>query len=58
MPRQRSPRVPPETRSRKSVGSDPDTKVDDRISQDAANIDQVGDRGNIRQNTSNQPDQR
>jgi hypothetical protein len=58
MERKRMPPVPEKNRSPKGPGSDPDASVDERVSEDPENIDQVGERGNIRQNTSNQQDKR
>jgi hypothetical protein len=58
MDRKRMPPVPEKNRSPKGPGSDPDTNVDDPVSESPENIDQVGERGNIRQNTSNQQDKR
>jgi hypothetical protein len=58
MERKRMPPVPEKNRSPKGPGRDPDASVDERVSEDPENIDQVGERGNIRQNTSNQQDKR
>jgi hypothetical protein len=58
MERKRMPPVPAKNRSPKGPGSDPDAKPDDPVAEDPDNIDQVGERGNIRQNTSNQQDKR
>ena len=58
MDRKRMPTVPEKNRSPKGPGSDPDANVDDPVSESPENIDQVGERGNIRQNTSNQQDKR
>ena len=52
------PPVPPENRSPKGRGGDPDTKRDNPPSQDTENIDQTGERGNIRQNTTHQQPKR
>jgi hypothetical protein len=48
------PPVPPASRSTKGPGSDPDAKLDNPVAEDAENIDEVGDRANVRQNTTNQ----
>jgi hypothetical protein len=58
MDKKRMPPAPKDQRSTKGTGSDPDAKIDDPVSQDPKNIDQTGDRGNVRQNTSNQQDKR
>jgi hypothetical protein len=58
MERKRMPPVPEKNRSPKGPGSDPDTKRDDPAAEEADNVDQVGERANIRQNTSNQQDKR
>ena len=58
MDRKRMPPVPEKNRSPKGPGSDPDRTVDDPVSESPENIDQVGEHGNIRQNTSNQQDKR
>jgi len=58
MERKRMPPVPEKNRSPKGTGSDPNARPDDPAPEDRENIDQVGDRANIRQNTSNQQDKR
>jgi hypothetical protein len=58
MKRKRMPPVPPKNRNPKGAGSDPDPKIANPVSQETQNEDQVGDHANIRQNTSNQQDQR
>ena len=47
------PPVPPENRSPKGPGADPDVKSEDRA-PDRDNLQQQGRQGNIRQNTHNQ----
>jgi hypothetical protein len=54
MEKKRMPPVPPASRSTKGPGSDPDAKLDNPVAEDAENIDEVGDRANVRQNTTNQ----
>jgi hypothetical protein len=58
MEHKRMPPVPEKNRTPKGPGGDPDASVDDRVSEAPENIDQVGERANIRQNTSNQQDKR
>ena len=61
MDQKRMPPIPPASRSPKGPGSEPkvnDAKIDDPVSEDAKNTDEVGDRANVRQNTSNQQDNR
>jgi hypothetical protein len=50
------PPVPPDNRSKKGPGSDPDVKTgrDQRKPPRKENAAQQGDRANIRQNTTNQ----
>jgi hypothetical protein len=52
MDQKHMPPIPPKNRSPKGAGSEP--KLDNPVSEEPENIDQVGDRGNVRQNTSNQ----
>ena len=60
MPRKKKPPVPEANRSPKGPGSDPDVTMNDPLSEgfENENVEQTGDRGNIRQNTSNQQDKR
>jgi hypothetical protein len=52
------PPVPPANRSPKGTGSDPDANPDNPATEEAENVDQQGDRANVRQNTSNVQDKR
>jgi hypothetical protein len=55
MEKKRMPPVPPASRSTKGPRSDPDdAKLDNPVAEDAENIDEVGDRANVRQNSTNQ----
>ena len=55
----KTPPVPPQNKSPKGTGSDPNAKVDNPVSEEEpVNIDQVGGRANVRQNTSNQQNKR
>jgi hypothetical protein len=47
------PPVPPEQRSNKGPGSDPNFQIKEEI-PDRENFDQQGHHGNIKQNTTNQ----
>ena len=49
----RMPPVPPEQRSNKGPGSDPDVTTEEAI-PGRKNYDQQGHQGNIKQNTTNQ----
>jgi hypothetical protein len=49
----KTPKVPPENRSRKGTGSDPKLR-DDEIDAERENLAEQGRQGNIRQNTRNQ----
>lgn len=50
------PPVPPDNKSPKGPGKDPNEARDlrNKHRQDAHNVDEAGDRANIEQNTSNQ----
>jgi hypothetical protein len=58
MTHEKMPPVPKENRSPKGTGSDPDPKHDKPKSKEPKNVDQTGERANIRQNTSNVQDKR
>jgi hypothetical protein len=48
------PPVPPDNRSTKGPGSDPNVKSSDGDAPDRANLREQGRQGNIHQNTTNQ----
>ena len=48
------PPVPPQNRSPKGPGSDPDQATHDAGTEQSDNQDQIGEAGNIKQNTRNQ----
>ena len=50
------PPVPKQQRSPRGAGSEP--KLEEPAEKDADNIDEAGDRANVRQNTSNRVDGR
>ena len=50
----KKPPVPPANRSPKGSAKDPEIKRDNPAAKEPENIDQVGDRANVRQNTTNQ----
>ena len=61
MPRKKRLPVPEENRSPKGPhGSESDAKLDNPVSEgfDNENIEQTGDRANVRQNTTNQQQRR
>jgi hypothetical protein len=58
MTREKMPPVPKANRSPKGTGSDPDPKDDKQKPKEPKNVDQNGERANVRQNTSNVQDKR
>ena len=59
MTHKKMPPVPKANRSPKGTGSDPDTKkLATEKTPETKNVNQTGDRANIRQNTSNVQDKR
>ena len=50
-PKQKPP-VPPQNRSPKGTGADPDSKVDTPAAEPPENAGQTGQQGNTRQNTT------
>ena len=54
----KAPPKPRENRSPYGIGGEPDAQIDDPVGEQPDNVNQVGDRANIRQNTSNVQDKR